>query len=90
MDKFPRRLKVSKTDSGTVDVSSWLSGETITSLTVTNPDSLTTINSSSFDGGLLSVSFTGVSTGSAFIHFEYATATRSDCVVVLCIVIDDC
>lgn len=90
MASFPRRLKVNKTDSGTIDVAGWSSGETITSLIVTNPDGLVTINGSAIDGSKLSVSFTGVSTGGAEIHFDFTTPTRSDCYVAICIVVDDC
>ena len=90
MATFPRYLKVNKTDSGTIDVSKWLSNETITSLTVDHADGLLTVNGSSFVGGLLSVSFTGVATGGAEVHFKYTTATRSDCYVAICIVVDDC
>lgn len=90
MNVFPRKLKVSKTDSGTVFISKWLSNEELVSLLVTNPDGLVQINDYTFDGGKLSVSFTGISKGVATIHFEYSTATRSDCVNILCAVIDDC
>lgn len=90
MAAFERRLKVNKTDTFTIDVSGWADGEDITSSVVTEPAGLTTINSSSFSGSMLTVSLTGVTTGGAQVHFDYQTATRSDCYVATVIVIDDC
>lgn len=90
MAAFERRLKVNKTDTFTIDVSGWAAGEVITSSVVTEPGGLTLINSDSIDGSKLTVSLTGVTTGGAQVHFDYATATRSDCYVGTVIVIDDC
>lgn len=91
MAAFSRRLKVNKTDAFIVDVSSWANGEAITSLAVTEPDgSLVTIGASTFADALLTVSLTGVSTGVAEIHFDYTTATRSDCYKAIVVVVDGC
>lgn len=91
MAAFARRLKVSKTDSFTLDVSAWLGDESILTLNVTEQaTSLVTIGASVFDGGNLTVLLTGVATGAAEVHFDYTTATRSDCYKSTVIVIDDC
>lgn len=91
MAAFERRLKVNKTDSFTLDVSSWLGDESIASLVVSEPaGSLVTIGASSFSGSSLSVLLTGVSTGAAEIHFDYTTATRSDCYKAIVVIVDDC
>lgn len=90
MAAFERRLKVNKTDAFTIDVTSWASDEDITSLSVTQVGSLVTIGASTFANGLLTVSLTGVSTGAAEIHYDYTTATRSDCYKAIVAVVDDC
>lgn len=90
MAAFERRLKVNKTDSFTLDVTSWLGSESITSLVVSNADGRVSVGANSFTGGLLSVLLTGVSTGGAEVHFNYTTATRSDCYASIVAVIDDC
>lgn len=90
MAAFDRRLKVSKVDSFTIDASSWAGDETITTLTVSNTDGLVTVGAYLINGTSLSVLLTGVTTGAAEVHFEYATATRSDCYKAIVIVIDDC
>lgn len=91
MAAFERRLKANKTDSFTLDVSSWAGDESVTSLTVTeHGGSLVTIGANTFTNNLLTVLLTGVSTGAAEIHFDYATATRSDCYKAIVVVVDDC
>ena len=91
MAAFERRLKVNKVDAFTVDVSSWLGDETITSLTVTDASGgMITIGASSIDGGNLTVLLTGELTGGAEIHYDYTTASRSDCYKAIVIVVDDC
>lgn len=90
MAAFERKLKVNKIDAFTLDVTSWLDSESITSLVVSNADGRVTVGASSFSGGLLSVLLTGVATGAAEVHFDYTTATRSDCYASIVVVIDDC
>jgi len=91
MAAFERRLKVNKTDSFTLDVSSWTGDESVTSLTVTEPNSsLVSIGANTFANNLLTVLLTGVSTGAAEIHFDYTTATRSDCYKAVVVVVADC
>ena len=90
MSVFARRLKISKTDAFEVDVSAWLGSESLTSFTLTNPNNLVTIGATATSGGVMSCLLTGVTTGVAELHFEYTTATRSDCYVARLIVVDDC
>lgn len=90
MAAFERRLKVSKTDTFTIDVSAWAGDEAITSLVVSQTGALVTIGASTFGNGLLTVSLTGASTGAAEIHYDYTTATRSDCYKAIVAVVDDC
>jgi len=91
MAAFERRLKVNKTDSFTLDVSTWAGDEVVTSLTITEPGgSLVSIGANTFTNNLLTVLLTGVSTGAAEIHFDYTTATRSDCYKAIVVVLDDC
>lgn len=90
MATFERKLKVSKTDAYVLDVSDWASTETITSLTVADDTGLTTVGASQIDGTNLEVLLTGVSVGSAEIHFQFTTATRSNCSKETVKVIADC
>lgn len=90
MATFKRRLKVSKTDAYVLNVASWADSEAITSFTVTPQNALVTIGTTSIDGGELKLLATGLATGSEELHFEYTTATRSDCYVANLNVIDDC
>ena len=90
MATFKRPVQVAKTESYELDDSSWAAGEAITSLTVENPDSNVTIDASSWSGGLMLVTVTGVNVGNAVLHFEYTTATRSKCSAITVKVIDDC
>lgn len=91
MSTFERRLKVGEIDAFTLDVSSWVDGESITSLVV-NDDSggLISVGASSIDGSNLSVLLTGVSIGRASVHFDYTTATRSNCYKATVIVVAGC
>lgn len=90
MASFERKLKVDSTDGYELNIISWLEGETVTSFTVVDDSGLTTVNSSSESGGLISVSLTGLTVGAAQIHFEYSTATRSDCYKARLNVIEGC
>lgn len=75
-------LHIGKTDMYGINKTAWLAGETITSLTVTSDD-LVTVNSSSFNGGDMMATITGVSAGMSKIHFDYTTTNRSDCQTIL-------
>tara|TARA_R110000744_G_scaffold14616_5_gene41451 strand:- start:598 stop:870 length:273 start_codon:yes stop_codon:yes gene_type:complete len=90
MATFPRELKVSKTDAFEIDVSTWLSTESIISLGVVDDAGLTTVVGTEINGSLLSVLLTGLTAGDADIHFTYSTATRSDCYKATVKVIADC
>lgn len=85
-----RTVKVSKTDAVGIDVSSWLDGGTIASLTVTDESGLTTVGATQINGGVLTVLITGVTEGAAELHFNYATASRSDCAVLIVPILADC
>lgn len=90
MATFKRKLKVSKTDAYVLNVSSWLASEAITAFTVTPQSGLLSIGATSIDGGDLKFLATGITAGAEELHFEYTTATRSDCYVANLNVIDDC
>ncbi len=90
MATFPRTLKVSKTDAFEIDVSGFADSESIISLGVVDDSGLTTVVGTEINGPILSVLLTGLTIGSASIHFTYATATRNDCVKVTVKVIADC
>lgn len=86
---FPRRLKVGKTDTFSIDVTEWLDGETLTGQSVTS-DALTTVNDSTINGNLVTVRLNGVTVGQSLVEIEYSTATRSDCVKTIVVVIEGC
>ena len=90
MATFFRELKVGKTDAFEIDVSVWANSEEITSVGVTDDTGLVTVGATQIVGTLLSVLCTGVAPGLAGLHFQYTTATRSDCVKVKLAVIADC
>lgn len=90
MATFQRKVKVGKTESYELDDSAWAASEVILSLTVLNPDNKVTIGATTFSGGLMSVTVTGVTVGNAILHFEYTTATRSRCSEVTVRVADGC
>lgn len=90
MAAFERKLKVNKTDTFSLDVSNWAEDEVVLTCDITEPTGLTSVNSSVISDNKITVSLTGVSTGGAQVHFDYTTATRSDCYVGTVIVIDDC
>ena len=75
-------LHVGKTDRYGINKDVWLAGEAITLLNVT-ADALVTVDSFSFVGGDITALLTGVSSGVSKVHFEYTTATRSDCQTIL-------
>lgn len=90
MATFGRKLKVNRTDAFVFNISGWLSTEEVTSLTVTNADGLVTIVSSDINGANLEVLLTGVTEGSATLHFDYTTATRNNCDTATVKVVANC
>lgn len=91
MATFEKELAVTKTDNYSITVdSSWLEGEAITSHNVTVGPEVTK-NSSGIIGDSVYVSLTGVTAGSAVIHFDYGTASgRTDCIKTTVRVTADC
>ncbi len=74
-------LHVGKTDSYSLTVSSaLLNGEAILTADVTCDPAKATVGASSIDDNVILVYLTGVESVSyTDLHFEYTTATRSDC-----------
>lgn len=87
---FDNVLKTTKTDIFQLDISSWLGLETIDSTSVLNSDGLVTVNSNSFNNGIISAYCTGVSQGEAKIDFTFSTITRSGCFSAYVFVNDCC
>lgn len=85
-----RRVKVSKTDVVGIDVSGWSDGESIITLNVTDSTGFAAVNSTLITNSVLTANITGVSAGTALLDFEYATATRNDCVELTVYIVDDC
>tara|TARA_R110000772_G_scaffold9722_1_gene31774 strand:- start:6122 stop:6394 length:273 start_codon:yes stop_codon:yes gene_type:complete len=80
MATFDRPLKVGKFDNYTLTLSSnYLAGEVLISADVTSEDTDITIDSVTFSGSVISASCTGNSEGSALLHFNWTTASRSGC-----------
>lgn len=91
MSVFERALKVSKTDAYAIDVCLWLGGDTVTSFSVTDESGgLVNVGATSIDGSCLNVLLTGVSAGTAEIHFTYSTLNRTDCFAAFVEVVEDC
>ncbi len=72
-----RSAQVGETESFALDVTDWAEGESITSLSVTNSDSMLTIDAQSIDGYQLNFTATGLTAGFAVVKMEWETATRS-------------
>lgn len=82
MEIYQKPLPVGKTGNYTITVSPrWLGEEVITGFTVT-VDSGVTKSLETFDNNILQTYLTGVTEGLHKIHFEWTTATRSDCSTV--------
>lgn len=81
MTTVQKPLKVGKTDSYSLTVSSeWLGSETIVSATVTTDNSYVTSGAVTIVDNIIYVFLTGVlATNRTEIHFDYSTATRTDC-----------
>lgn len=79
---YEKPLPVGKTGNYTLTLDSgWLGNETITSVTATCDDATVTLPTS--NGNVLQAFFEGVNAGTSEVHWEWATATRSDCYTVV-------
>ena len=80
MSDFERPLKVGKIDNYTLTLkTAYLDGEAINSANVTTTDTGLTIGAVSFSGAVISASCTGVTAGSATLHYSWVTPSRSGC-----------
>ena len=75
---YEKPLPVGKVGNYTYTIDSgWLDGESVTSLTITCDGATVTLPTSS--GNVLQAYFEGVTVGRHEVHWEWTTATRSDC-----------
>ena len=75
---YQKPLPVGKTGNYTLTLDSgWLGAETITNVNVTCDGATVTLPTS--NGNVLQAFFEGDTRGRAEVHWEWATATRSDC-----------
>ena len=83
--KVEKPLHVGKEDTYSLTINDnpdggWLNGEAITSVTVTADSAYITVGTTSIVDNIMYVYLTGVSSKMASeVHFDYTTATRSDC-----------
>ena len=82
MITWQKPLKVGNTDRYSLDLSSWLDGQSIAAASITPAAALTTSTSTTIDGNVVSWLITGVSAGDEVFDVEYSTVTRSDRVKV--------
>lgn len=89
--RIEKPLKVGKTDTYSLSVNTtWLNGETINSATVTVDNTYITDGAVTIVGNVIYVFLTGVLANSNVeVHFDYATATRSDCDYII-VSVEDC
>lgn len=87
--RYERELKVSKTGAYQLGVSQFTEGEPVTSFSVTS-DTRITIDSQEEENSVIKFTATGVSVGRSEVHFEFATATTSDCTTAYIYVVEDC
>lgn len=87
--RYERRLKLTKTGAYEMNITKWTSGDLVTSFSVIS-DTKTTVDSQTESNGFITFSVTGVELGWSEIHFEFATATTSDCTTAQIYVIEDC
>lgn len=89
--RIEKPLKVGKTDTYSLSVNTtWLNGETINSATVTVDNTYITDGAVSIVDNVIYVFLTGVAAkASVEVHFDYATATRSDCDYII-VSVEDC
>lgn len=77
---YAKPLPVGKTGNYTLTIDGgWLGQETITSQTITTDTDEITVGLDSSANNVIQVYLTGVSVGRHEVHFEWTTATRSDC-----------
>lgn len=86
--QFEKPLKVGKVERFEVDLSSWLNGEVLQSATVEPDITKATLTTSDISGGVVGFFLTGLGTGACKVHLNYTTATRSDCLTVIVIVLN--
>lgn len=96
--RIEKPLKVGKTDTYSLKVSNtggdddkgWLGDEALTSATITVDNTYITDGAVSIVGNVIYVFLTGVLANSNVeVHFDYATATRSDCDYII-VSVEDC
>lgn len=79
--RYEKTLKVGKVERYTYGLAAWANSEALTSATVT-PSAEVTLSAADINGSTIGFYATGITAGLASIEIEYATATRSDCVIV--------
>ena len=80
--RFAKPLKVGKVEryqlSGP-NLKEWLDGELLTGATVTLGAEAAIVGAPDFAAGVIGFYATGITAGRCEAHFNYQTATRSDC-----------
>ena len=89
MTAWQKALKVGSVDRYSLDLTSWLEGQTITGGTITPSGALTTQSTTTIDGNVISWLITGVTPGVETYDIEYTTTTRSDCIEIQ-LRVEDC
>ena len=89
MITLDRKVKVGKLEAYELDISSWLSTESLITLLVTDSTRRVVVVNTQVVGPLLRTIIKGVGIGPAELHFEYKTATRSNCITVIVNVIEE-
>lgn len=80
---YQKPLPVGKTGNYTLTVDSgWLGEESLISQTVTIASGGATVGITTSSGNVIQTFLTGVEVGRHEVEFEWATATRSDCITV--------
>lgn len=80
MSRYEKALPVGKTGNYTLTVSGeWLGSEQIVSFNVTAPDGGFSVGATTVSSNVIQSLLTGLQVGTYKVHFEFATATRSDC-----------
>lgn len=96
--RIEKPLKVGKIDTYSLKVNNtggddgkgWLGDETLTSATVTVDNAFATDGTVSIIDNVIYVFLTGVTANTSLkVHFDYATATRSDCDYII-VRVEDC
>ena len=89
MSAWQKPLKVGKTDRYSVDLTNWLDGQAVASVTFTSAGGVT-VGATSIDGNVVSALLTGAVEGVDSVDVAYSTTTRSDCEMISLRVIADC